>query len=347
MSNNQSILTAMDDAAIYNAVEVTKRPKAQVARDFGVSARTVGRAILRHLDRLTQPEEVEEVVDTTEAMNDRDSWADIEGEEEYEEDCDFSTFTIVEPEVEEDNSVYSVMASDTSITIWKDGESETITMEHVKWPEIHELVWNSRGAQDTLREVYASISQKQQLINLTMGKITIDAASYSVKYDGRSIDLALRDRIIEAAQTQDETKLNGLVNFTERLYQNPSYRATQELFRFLVAADIEIDQDGMVICFKRVRGNYTDIHSGTFDNSPGKVCEVSRNEVDEDSTRTCSHGLHVCSKSYLPYFGNDYGNRVVKVKVDPAHFVAVPRDYNDAKARVCRYEVMGDVTKEF
>lgn len=320
MSNNQSILTTMDDAAIYNAVEVDNRPKAHVARDFGVSARTVGRAIRRHLDRLAQG-----------------VWADIEGEEEYEE----------EREDEVDNSVYSVMASDTSITIWKDGESETITMDHEKWTEIHELVWNSRGAQDALREAYASISQKQQLINLTMGKITIDAASYSVRYDGRPIDAALRDRIIDAAQSQDETNLNGLVNFTERLYQNPSYRATQELFQFLVAADIEIDQDGMVICFKKVRDNYTDIHSGTFDNSPGKVCEVSRNEVDEDSTRTCSHGLHVCSKSYLPYFGNGLDNRVVKVKVDPAHFVAVPRDYDCAKARVCRYEVMGDVTKEF
>ncbi len=100
----------------------------------------------------------------------------------------------------------------------------------------------------------------------------------------------------------------------------------------------------MVVCFKKVRGDYTDIHSGKFDNSPGAINRVPRNMVDEDSERTCSYGLHVCSKSYLPCFGWSPDCRIMQVIVDPADFVAIPRDYNNAKARVSGYKVIADIT---
>jgi hypothetical protein len=68
---------------------------------------------------------------------------------------------------------------------------------------------------------------------------------------------------------------------------------------------------------------------------------VPRNCVDEDPDRTCSHGLHVCSFDYLPHFSHANGH-VVVCKVNPADVVAIPRDYNNTKMRVCRYEVVGE-----
>jgi hypothetical protein len=47
--------------------------------------------------------------------------------------------------------------------------------------------------------------------------------------------------------------------------------------------------------------------------------------------------------SYLGHFG---GERTVIVKINPADVVSIPSDYNDAKGRACRYEVIGELNVE-
>jgi hypothetical protein len=94
------------------------------------------------------------------------------------------------------------------------------------------------------------------------------------------------------------------------------------------------------MAYKRVRANFTDVHTGTFDNSPGTTVKMNRRDVNEDPTQTCSAGLHVCSYSYLSHFS---GDRVVSVKVNPRDCVAVPRDYSAAKMRVCEYTVIAEL----
>jgi hypothetical protein len=77
-----------------------------------------------------------------------------------------------------------------------------------------------------------------------------------------------------------------------------------------------------------------------MDNSIGMIVEMERNEVDDNRDNTCSSGLHFCSESYLKSFG---GARTVIVKINPRDVVSIPSDYNDAKGRACRYEVIGEV----
>jgi len=48
--------------------------------------------------------------------------------------------------------------------------------------------------------------------------------------------------------------------------------------------------------------------------------------------------------SYLPSYGTANGSRVMIVKVHPRDVVSVPTDYNFAKARCCRYEVVDEYT---
>jgi hypothetical protein len=52
--------------------------------------------------------------------------------------------------------------------------------------------------------------------------------------------------------------------------------------------------------------------------------------------------LHFCSQEYLPHFGGS-DSRVVIVKINPRDVVSIPTDYNNAKGRACRYEVIGEV----
>lgn len=137
--------------------------------------------------------------------------------------------------------------------------------------------------------------------------------------------------------------VNPFVKFMENLMLNPSKRAVDELYGFLEACNLPITPDGHFLAYKRVRNDYRDIYTGTMDNSVGNVLEMQRNAVDEDKDRTCSAGLHFCSKTYLPHFGCGGGSRVVVVKINPRDVVAIPSDYNNAKGRTCRYEVVDEL----
>jgi hypothetical protein len=79
-----------------------------------------------------------------------------------------------------------------------------------------------------------------------------------------------------------------------------------------------------------------------MDNSPGRVVEMERNKVDDNKDQTCSTGLHFCGLSYLGHFGGS-DSRIVIVKINPRDVVSIPSDYNGAKGRACRYEVIGEM----
>ena len=140
-----------------------------------------------------------------------------------------------------------------------------------------------------------------------------------------------------------------LVKFAENLQKNPSFRAVNELFQFLEKNDHPITENGKFIAYKRVRGTFKDIHSNTMDNSPGKMVEMPRNQVNEDSNQTCRYGLHVANWNYAhtQFASSDPATDVMlEVEVDPADVVSIPVDYNQSKMRVCKYKVLGVVDKE-
>lgn len=136
-----------------------------------------------------------------------------------------------------------------------------------------------------------------------------------------------------------------LVKFAENLQANPSYRAVNELFKFLEKNDHPLTERGTFLAFKKVRDDYTDVHTGKFDNHPGQVLEMSRNQVDENANSHCSRGFHVGNWRYCHEFNGNSGI-MLEVEVNPADVVSVPNDL-DEKIRVCKYKVLGVVDKEF
>lgn len=172
----------------------------------------------------------------------------------------------------------------------------------------------------------------------TMGVDDIKVTENSVLWKGTPVDNYIVSRILEFKNAG--LSFDPLVRFFRRLLNNPSYRAVQELYRFLEASDLPITEDGYFLAYKRITKEWKDCHSRTIDNSVGAKPRVERNQVDEDSTRTCSNGLHVCSRAYLDHFG---GDRLILVKVDPADVVSIPTDYENSKMRVCGYEVLKEL----
>jgi hypothetical protein len=142
---------------------------------------------------------------------------------------------------------------------------------------------------------------------------------------------------------ENDFPLDGFKLFVQNLAQNPSKDSRKDLYGFLEACTLPLTEDGLFLAYKRVNQDYTDCHSKTFDNHIGKIVEMPREKVNPNRNETCSTGLHVCSRSYLGHYS---GERIVVVKVNPKDVVSVPVDYDNAKMRVCRYEVVSELESE-
>ena len=162
-----------------------------------------------------------------------------------------------------------------------------------------------------------------------------------VYFDGEAVYSTLAAKLLSLIEGGISPK--PWMKFMNNLMDNPSYKSRKSLYDFLDNFDTPITGDGCFLAFKRVRSNYFDIHSNTMDNSPGTTVTMPRSEVDDDSNRTCSAGLHACASNYLGnFYARACGYKVVVVKINPRDVVAVPHDYQYSKMRVCRYEVLGD-----
>ena len=160
-------------------------------------------------------------------------------------------------------------------------------------------------------------------------------------FNGQLVRNALAERILELVS--EGLSIEPWIRFAEKVYRNPRPWVADELDLWLATSNLPLTEDGDFLAYKKIRDDYFDIYTGTFDNSPGRVCWVPEEEVDTDRNRTCSTGLHFCSQSYLPRFGDSSGNRVVVLKINPEHVVSIPSDYDNAKGRCWRYEVVAEI----
>ena len=209
--------------------------------------------------------------------------------------------------------------------------SHTISKTHITYDKVVAAI--KAGDWELVKDV---IEPKKVVLSYGRGNVTIEGET--LLWKGKELNTGLATRMIQ--MLQEGFPIEPMVNFMENLMSNPSKRSVQELYGFLEKSNLPITPDGHFLAYKKVRADYKDVHSGTFDNSVGQVCKMERNEVDDDKDRTCSTGLHFCSMSYLSCFG---GERVMILKIDPSKVVSIPSDYNDAKGRTCEYEVIGEL----
>jgi hypothetical protein len=198
-----------------------------------------------------------------------------------------------------------------------------------------------RSDWDSVRDLLNPGAQITKQFNEALGSDAIRVECDQIFYHNKPLHNVVTDRILYLLQ--DGFDVSPMVRFLERLMNNPSYAAVEELFLFLEASDLPITEDGCFLAYKRIRSDWTDQYTGRVDNSIGTVVEMPRNQVDDDRDRTCSSGLHFCALQYLPHYGAEDGGRVVVVKIDPADVVAIPSDYNNQKGRTCRYEVVREL----
>lgn len=143
-----------------------------------------------------------------------------------------------------------------------------------------------------------------------------------------------------------KTPIEPLLRFWRKLSLNPSENSRNDLFDFMTRNNINITTEGDIVLEKGVNikkgsypGHLIDCHTGNIDNSVGTVVSIPREKVNADNSKTCSFGLHAGAPDYVRNYWNS--DIIVEVIVDPRNVVAVPKDYNATKMRVCEYRVVG------
>jgi len=166
---------------------------------------------------------------------------------------------------------------------------------------------------------------------------------------------ALSKRIIQFAD--NGLDFDPLLAFWHNVKKNPSSESVRDLWAFLEHNDIPITVDGCFVGYKRVKENFESVTAGVwekvegsddwsfnpnicYDHTPGKEVEMPREHVNADRNATCSSGLHVANYGYANDFYSGGNGKLVEIKVNPKDVVSCPIDYDNAKLRACKYEVV-------
>lgn len=240
-----------------------------------------------------------------------------------------------------------------------DNEPFTINDSHANFDKIIEALKSNN-----FEAIPDLLNAGKHIEDLSEGRIKVIHGV--VHFNNHAIHNSVTTRLLKTIELGFDAR--PLARFLDRLMNNPSHHSVTQLYGFMDACDLPITQDGRLLAYRSVKDNYWDTHTGKTSLSvppnsqmdrpksvqgdvmvvdgvttrflPNGATEVSmpRNMVDDNPNRTCSNGLHVCSQKY-----GMYGTRLLLVAVDPADVVSVPNDYNQAKMRVCKYEVLKDV----
>jgi len=225
-----------------------------------------------------------------------------------------------------------------NLTLVLKNKSYQVLPDHINYRMILEKL--ETGTEDELLEI---VDVQKAVTVFSQGLVSIKDGR--IFYDNEEVHGSISKRILDFMSKG--LPFQPLVNFLNNLMQNPSMQSQTELYDFLEHEYLPITEDGHFLAYKAVRSDYMDKYQGIFDNSVGKVCQMTRSKVDDNRSRGCSKGLHAGALNYVAGYGNvDAGDKIVIVKINPKDVVSVPQECNCEKLRTCRYEVVGEYKGE-
>lgn len=324
------VTKAMIDQEIYELVKEGKMTKTAIAAKYNTSTRSVGRAVERVEAAMkagkskAKPKSKAKtsVKDLAKSATQKTPVAVAVKAE--------TPKTLQERVMNGDKPEY-IITGDSVILTAGDAEPEIVESTHPSYEDIVVAV-----VKGDFEKALKLMNIRKSIEDFSRGCIQIKGEK--LFYGAVEVRSTLADRIIEAMRNGEEG-FESLVNFFEKLMENPSKQSVEQLWGFISHLDVEIDKDGYIIGWKKVQskadGSLVDSHTHKVPNDLGNLVEMPRWMVDNDPNRTCSQGLHVGAWDYVSCFG---GNTILKVRVHPRDVVSVPVDYDDMKMRVSAYE---------
>lgn len=238
---------------------------------------------------------------------------------------------------------HQILILPESIVIAIDGKPETITTAHPAYTNIVQAIKDK-----DVKLAYSLMRPRDAIAKYATG--LVDVSNNKVKWSGHDITgTSIAKRVLALMLKGDFKNLERMAKFMDKMFMNPSAALVQSgrIYEFMAYSDIEIDEDGDIILYKSVRGNYMDKHSNTISNAPGTIVRMARSFVNDNNAALCSYGLHVCSLAYLKQCFGSVGQRVVRCKLNPKDIVSITNDYGASKIRCCEYLVLDDYTAEY
>lgn len=237
-----------------------------------------------------------------------------------------------------------------TVTVFIDGEPQVATKEHPQFQAILDYMETDGTDERTIRGFFdISIGMSDKFDRLSE---RVSAANGRLYLDGDPLNNALSETILKFMLAGQSDYL-PLVNFMEKIEQNPNPHSREHLFRWLEKHDFAITPEGDFLAYKGLDRNEQSVHGGEamvngvvikgqIPNKVGTVIEMPRSRVHFDPKNGCSTGLHAGNWSYASGFSQ---GSLVRVLINPRDVVSVPTDSGDQKLRVCRYVVLEKVNK--
>lgn len=249
------------------------------------------------------------------------------------------------------------MRNDDVLTVIVGGSDYSVRSDHPQYGKLVKAV-HEGDTDNFLANVNQAKTAEEFIATSPVLNGKVELINDEVLFEGKPVHNSLSRRIVEFKEAG--LPFLPLLRFMEKLYSNPSSRAVNELFDFLQHRNLPITDDGNFQAYKKVRGDYYSVTSGSLKliqgnvnaenrvfNGVGETIECRRNEVDDNRDHECSYGLHIGTLGYAGPQGH-FKNRAtgefktVIVEINPTDVIAVPKDFSSQKARVCKYIVVQD-----
>lgn len=241
-----------------------------------------------------------------------------------------------------DPAYLTSMVTDNGLAVYFSGSDPLLVP--ITSPMYDEIV--ERVAKGQLNNIFELVNLAARVKAHTKGRFRLvekDGVDVVMLFN-QAMPVALSELLLDFVD--NKTPTDALERFWQNCCKNPSEASRQSLYSFIKANNMTLTDDGCFIGYRSVRTNFTDHHTGRFDNSVGATVKMERKDVDSNANNTCSSGLHVAAWDYA---WNAFGGRngvTIEVKVNPKDVVTVPPDYNEQKMRVCEFKVLRQVTAE-
>jgi hypothetical protein len=245
-------------------------------------------------------------------------------------------------------SMMTAQIGDTKVvTVVVDGIPYSAADSHPNYKEIIRLALEDDESVKDLFDVSVSVAKKFEQLSER-----VSVHSGRVYFDGEEVDSALTRQIVKFIEAGVEDFM-PLVNFYEKLAQNPNEDSRKQLYAWLNAHDFTITPEGDLLGYKGVKkndnGTYESVnrgraivnnqeYNGAIPNNIGDVVTMPRGDVQFNPSVGCSTGLHVGTWGYAKGWAQ---GAVLKVAINPRDVVSVPHDCSAQKLRTCRYVVTG------
>lgn len=227
-----------------------------------------------------------------------------------------------------------------SVTLIIDGVPKSVRSTNPNYRRLRDAVLNGRWGE--ARDLVNLVSAVKRW---SRGNYTLSPDGAKLLYWGKPVPEKFGDRVL--AMLSDGLEVSGLLQFHERLAQNPSKNSVKQLYRFLQDLGIPIEPKGTFLTYKSVRKDFRDHYTGKVDytppkfGDPQKFVDMDRSKISDDPTLACHEGLHVGALPYVDKFSSHTNREILICRIDPKDVVCVPNDASFQKMRVCRLEVLG------